>query len=85
MAKPAPAHHRRGLYSADWRENAGRNRTPDRSMDATIEPTFDGVREAEAARRRGEEPQSCYRWVSVYQVNGEGSAGGPVLVRRRAE
>ena len=60
------------LYSADWREEIlARYRAPDRSMDAAIESTFEALREVEAAQQRGEEPQGSYRWVSIYEVNGE--------------
>jgi hypothetical protein len=40
-------------------------------MDAAIEETFKALRQVEAAQERGEEPQGSYRWVSVYEVNGE--------------
>jgi hypothetical protein len=60
------------LHSDDWREEIlARYRAPDRSMDAAIEDTLEALREVEAAQERGEEPQGSYRWVSVYEVNGE--------------
>lgn len=60
------------LHSADWREEIlARYRAPDRSMDAAIESTFEALREVEAGQQRGEEPEGSYRWVSVYEVNGE--------------
>jgi hypothetical protein len=63
---------RERLYSTDWREEMlARYRAPDRSMDAAIESTLEALQEVEAAQQRGEEPQGSYRWVSVYEVNGE--------------
>jgi len=60
------------LYSADWREEIlARYRAPERSIDAAIEDTFKAIREVEAAKERGEEPQGVYQWVSLYEVNGE--------------
>lgn len=53
------------------RGELARYRAPDRSMDAAIEDTFKALREVEAAQERGDEPQGCYLWVSVYEVNGE--------------
>jgi hypothetical protein len=60
------------LYSADWREEIlARYRAPDRSMDAAIEATFEAFREIDAAIERNEEPGGSYRWLSVYEVNGD--------------
>ena len=40
-------------------------------MGAAIESTFEALREVEAGQQRGEEPEGSYRWVRVYEVNGE--------------
>jgi hypothetical protein len=67
------------LYSADWREEImTRYRAPDRSMEAAVEATFKALREVESAQQRGEEPEGSYRWVSVYEVNGEEAVPLPV-------
>jgi hypothetical protein len=60
------------LYSTDWREEIlARYRVPNRSMDAAIEAYLKAQREIDAAIERGKEPQGSYRWVSVYDVNGD--------------
>jgi hypothetical protein len=60
------------LRSADWREEIlARYRAPDRSMDAAIDTYLEAQREIDAAIAAGEEPEGAYRWVSVYEVNGE--------------
>jgi hypothetical protein len=60
------------LYSTDWREEIlARYRVPNRSMDAAIEAYLEAQREIDAASERGEEPEGSYRWVSVYDVNGD--------------
>jgi hypothetical protein len=60
------------LYSADWREEIlARYRAPNRSIDAAMVSTLEALREVEARQQRGEEPKGSYRWVSVYEVNGE--------------
>jgi hypothetical protein len=64
------AHER--LYSDDWREEIlARYRVPDRSIKAALDATLEAHREIEAAIERGEEPPGAYRWVSVYEVNGD--------------
>src|SRR4051794_7893285 len=59
-------------YSTDWREEIlARYRVPNRSMDAAIDAYLEAQREIDAAIERGEEPQGSYRWVSVYEVDGD--------------
>lgn len=66
------------LYSADWREEIlARYRAPDRSMDAALDSYLEAQREIDEAIARGEEPQGSYRWVSVYEVNGDNAVPLP--------
>jgi hypothetical protein len=60
------------LYSDDWREEIlAKYRVPDRSVAAALKATLKAFREIEEAIERGEEPSGAYRWVSVYEVNGD--------------
>jgi hypothetical protein len=60
------------LHSADWREQKlAHVQASDRSMDAAVDAYLEAQREIDAAVARGEEPAGSYRWVSVYEVNGD--------------
>jgi hypothetical protein len=60
------------LNSMEWREELmHRHPAADSSFDAASAAALEAVREIDAAIERGEEPDGAYRWVTMYEVNGD--------------
>jgi hypothetical protein len=66
------------LHSADWREEMmGRHPAADNGFEAATEAALKAIKDINAAIDRGEEPQGAYRWVTVYEVNGDAAVPLP--------
>jgi hypothetical protein len=60
------------LRSADWREEILRQiPARDRSLEAAIESTLRGLKAVDEAVAAGKEPQGAYRWVEIYELDGD--------------
>jgi hypothetical protein len=60
------------LHSADWRDEMFQRHPPaDNSFEAATDATLEAIKDINGVIARGEEPDGAYRWVTVYELNGE--------------
>lgn len=67
------------LHAMDWRDRVmRRHRASDSSFEAASDAAVKALDALGAAVARGEEPKGAYRWVTVYEVNGDEAVPLPV-------